>query len=153
MSKWVKGKLFMTDEELRGRIIKLKDFVWCKAITADDHSDYEEMFFESYDALERALIIICEKKTLENRLKHLLQSEAVRMYDEKDPKNPSSYTRDIAELDHLVFDSMREEKTAHWDINIDGYYPFCSHCGEAVERMSPHCPNCGAKMTTRRHGE
>lgn len=94
-----------------------------------------------------------EISTLEKRLKHLLQSEAVRMYDEKDPKNPSSYTRDIAELDHLVFDSKREEKTAHWDINTDGYYPFCSHCGEAAERMSPHCPNCGAKMVTRRHGE
>ena len=45
------------------------------------------------------------------------------------------------------------EKTAHWDINTDGYYPFCSHCGEAAERMSPHCPNCGYRMTTRRHGE
>ena len=45
------------------------------------------------------------------------------------------------------------EKTAHWDINIDGYYPFCSHCGEATQHMSPFCPNCGAKMTTRRHGE
>ena len=90
---------------------------------------------------------------VEGRLKHLLQSEAVRMYDEKDPKNPSSYARDIAELDHLVFDSKREEKTAHWDINVDGYHPFCSHCGEATQHMSPHCPNCGYRMTTRRHGE
>ena len=43
------------------------------------------------------------------------------------------------------------EKTAHWDINTDGFYPFCSHCGEAAQRMTPHCPNCGAKMITRRH--
>lgn len=44
-----------------------------------------------------------------------------------------------------------EEKTAHWDINTDGYYPFCSHCGEAAQHMSPFCSNCGAKMVTRRH--
>lgn len=45
------------------------------------------------------------------------------------------------------------EKTAHWDINTDGFYPFCSHCGEAAQHMTPHCPNCGAKMITRRHEE
>ena len=44
------------------------------------------------------------------------------------------------------------EKTAHWDINVDGYYPFCSHCGEATQHMSPFCPNCGYRMTTRKHG-
>ena len=43
------------------------------------------------------------------------------------------------------------EKIAHWDINTDGYYPFCSHCGEATQHMSPYCSNCGAKMMTRRH--
>lgn len=90
--------------------------------------------------------------TLENRLKYLLQSEAVRMYDEKDPRS-HNYKRDILELDHLVFDSKREEKTAHWDINIDGYYPFCSHCCEATQYMSPYCPNCGRKMVTRRYEE
>lgn len=94
-----------------------------------------------------------ERETLENRLKHLLQSNAVRLYDEIDPTDSGCYKRDISELDHLVFDSKREEKTAHWDINTDGFYPFCSHCGEAAQHMTPHCPNCGAKMTTRRHGE
>lgn len=95
-----------------------------------------------------------EISALESRLKHLLQSEAVRLYDEFDPTISGGYKRDISELDHLVFDSKREEKedkTAHWDICCDGFYPFCSHCGEAAERMSPHCPNCGAKMVTRRH--
>lgn len=94
-----------------------------------------------------------ERETLEKRLKHLLQSEAVRLYDETDPMVSGGYKRNISELDHLVFDSKREEKTAHWDINTDGFYPFCSHCGEAAQHMTPHCPNCGAKMITRRHGE
>lgn len=43
------------------------------------------------------------------------------------------------------------ERVAHWDICCDGYYPFCSHCGEAAQHMSPFCPNCGRKMITRRH--
>jgi hypothetical protein len=97
-----------------------------------------------------------EISALESRLKHLLQSDAVRLYDEFDPTILGGYTRDISELDHLVFDSKREEseeKTAHWDINCDGYYPFCSHCGEATQHMSPYCSNCGAKMVTRRHEE
>lgn len=89
--------------------------------------------------------------TLKSRLRHLLQSDVVRLYDEFDPTISGGYKRDIAELDHLVFDSKREEKTAHWDINVDGYYPFCSYCCKAAERMSPHCPNCGRKMITRRH--
>ena len=41
------------------------------------------------------------------------------------------------------------EKIAHWDINCDGYYPFCSNCGESALKMSPYCPNCGCKMVTR----
>lgn len=49
--------------------------------------------------------------------------------------------------------NTRAEKTAHWDINTDGFYPFCSHCGEAAQHMTPHCPNCGAKMITRRHDD
>lgn len=82
---------------------------------------------------------------LEKRLKHLLQSEVVRMYDEVDPKNPNKHTRDITELDHSVFDGKREDKTAHW------FYPYCSNCKEEPPggKLSPYCPNCGAEMTTR----
>lgn len=97
-----------------------------------------------------------EISALESRLKHLLQSDAVRLYDEFDPTISGGYTRDISELDHLVFDSKREEseeKTAHWDICCDGFYPFCSHCGEAAQHMTRFCPNCGRKMITRRHEE
>lgn len=62
---------------------------------------------------------------------------------------PISHVEQIVEEEpNLLFG---KEKTAHWDINTDGYYPFCSHCGEATQRMSPYCSNCGAKMVTRRH--
>lgn len=44
-----------------------------------------------------------------------------------------------------------EDKTAHWDINCDGYYPYCSNCKEEPQggKLSPYCPNCGAEMVTR----
>lgn len=44
-----------------------------------------------------------------------------------------------------------EPKTAHWDINCDGYYPYCSNCKEEPQggKLSPYCPNCGAEMVTR----
>lgn len=149
-AKWFEGKVLMSDEELKTRIIKLTNFVGVEFINAEYHSEHEAEFSDYYEALRRTLDILDEKKTIENRLKHLLQSEVVRLYDEFDP-TISDYTRDISELDHLVFDSKREEKTAHWDISCDGFYPFCSHCGEATKHMSPFCPNCGRKMITRGH--
>ena len=153
---WIKGKVYLTDTEFTERIVYLKNYMWARFIRADIDSEEQKLFDELYDALQLALDTWnarAEVPALENRLKHLLKSEVVRMYDERDPKNPGSYARDIAELDHLIFDSKHTEKTAHWDINTDGFYPFCSHCGEAAQHMTPHCPNCGAKMITRRHDE
>ena len=42
------------------------------------------------------------------------------------------------------------EDTAHWIICCDGYYPFCSVCGEEPpgREMSRFCPNCGRRMVT-----
>lgn len=75
------------------------------------------------------------------------RSLSVNVFDGEPDKR---YDKDIEAL-KIARDAIG--KTAHWDINVDGYYPYCSHCGEAAQRMSPFCPNCGAKMTTRRHGE
>ena len=35
---------------------------------------------------------------------------------------------------------------AKWEINSDGYYPYCSDCGFEPEKISLYCPNCGKKM-------
>ena len=44
----------------------------------------------------------------------------------------------IAELHH-----------GEWKINCDGYYPYCSECGNEPTRneMTNYCSQCGAKMS------
>lgn len=43
-----------------------------------------------------------------------------------------------------------EESMKHgrWEINCDGYYPYCSNCKNEPQgrEMTLYCPNCGAKM-------
>jgi Zn finger protein HypA/HybF involved in hydrogenase expression len=39
-------------------------------------------------------------------------------------------------------------KHGEWKICCDGWYPYCSECGEEskVNNMTNYCPNCGADM-------
>jgi hypothetical protein len=41
-----------------------------------------------------------------------------------------------------------EVKRGNWEINCDGYYPYCSNCMTEPKSgvMSKYCPECGAKM-------
>lgn len=43
---------------------------------------------------------------------------------------------------------VRPERHGEWKINPDGYYPYCTECGEEPQggEMTKWCPNCGAKM-------
>ena len=42
------------------------------------------------------------------------------------------------------------EETANWDINCDGFYPFCSNCKRTptAHNLTRYCPNCGRRMVT-----
>lgn len=42
----------------------------------------------------------------------------------------------------------KQEIHAHWEINSDGYYPYCSNCKTEPKgrEMTDYCPNCGARM-------
>ena len=47
-----------------------------------------------------------------------------------------------------------EVKHGEWRISWEGWYPYCSCCGEEPafptsplrEQLTPYCANCGAKM-------
>lgn len=43
-----------------------------------------------------------------------------------------------------------KRKRAHWKINSDGYYPYCSNCGYEPDTMTDYCGSCGYDM---REGE
>lgn len=49
---------------------------------------------------------------------------------------------------------VEQEIHAHWEINPDGYYPYCSNCKTEPKgrEMTDYCPNCGAKMNRGRKG-
>lgn len=51
-----------------------------------------------------------------------------------------------AELETTL--EAEQENHAHWEINPDGYYPYCSNCKTEPKgrEMTDYCPNCGAKM-------
>ena len=45
-------------------------------------------------------------------------------------------------------------KHARWEINCDGYYPYCSNCKNEPQgrEMTLFCPNCGARMDGDNNG-
>lgn len=70
-----------------------------------------------------------------------------------DAENANLYRRDIDALLIGISAIKQVEKvnTAHWDINCDGFYPFCSNCKKTprAHDLTRYCPYCGAKMITR----
>ena len=43
---------------------------------------------------------------------------------------------------------LDSEPEMRWQINSDGYYPYCPKCGEEPKsgEMTDRCPNCGVKL-------
>ena len=54
----------------------------------------------------------------------------------------------LAEQKDSETDTDNYGKRAHWLINSDGYYPYCSACMAEPENgeMTDYCPSCGARM-------
>lgn len=51
-------------------------------------------------------------------------------------------------IDECPTIESKQEIHAHWEINSDGYYPYCSNCKTEPKgrEMTDYCPNCGARM-------
>lgn len=63
--------------------------------------------------------------------------------------------RDSADYD-LLIDYINKStlvRQARWDINCDGYYPYCTYCNYEPPRglwgssLPQFCPGCGAELT------
>jgi hypothetical protein len=91
-----------------------------------------------------------------------LEAEAVssdkyiREYD--DSKVQKAYNQALWKAYNIVKEMVCEtnnpqpEHESHWIISSDGYYPYCSECGEEPQdgEMAEFCPNCLAKMSNPR---
>lgn len=60
---------------------------------------------------------------------------------------------DSNDISRFPISDVAEVRHGKWNINCDGYYPYCSECGYEPEKpcfhkdnRTPYCPNCGAKM-------
>lgn len=52
-----------------------------------------------------------------------------------------------AEVERFKYSDHRTH--ANWRICSDGYYPYCEACAYEPPReakLTPYCPNCGARM-------
>lgn len=86
-----------------------------------------------------------EHELLVRRLEHLLESDYIRSFDEKDIMT-GKYKRDIRDAD-------RENHSGRW-INESHGYRNCSECGcehpildaNGFHLDDRYCPDCGAKM-------
>lgn len=49
---------------------------------------------------------------------------------------------------HPKITNIETKTEAKWDINCDGYYPYCTNCQSEPrgKKISPYCGECGAKM-------
>lgn len=88
-------------------------------------------------------------KEAAEQLRDLIQDRKSHIKYERDT---DIYKRDIEALQLGINAIEQAEKgeTANWVICCDGYYPFCSVCGEEPpgRKMSRYCPNCGRRMVT-----
>ena len=85
-----------------------------------------------------------------NQLRDLIRDRKSRIMIEE---YTDIYRRDIDALEIGVsaIDRVNNIKSAHWDINCDGFYPFCSNCKKTptAHNLTRYCSYCGAKMVMR----
>jgi hypothetical protein len=73
--------------------------------------------------------------------------------------NESNPLTSLDELINRIFTLPSEDVApvvrGEWKINPDGWYPYCSNCGNEPKNgvMSDYCPDCGAYMKGETNAE
>ena len=92
-----------------------------------DQAYWWTIFSKVVDRVPTAEVV--EKKffdCIERRLKHLLQSKFIALFDAHKPRS-DDYARDIEEADKIAFNSIPAEKT-------DTLFKYCPFCGKQLTR-------------------
>lgn len=77
---------------------------------------------------------------------------------ESDIYYPSSLGIPEEDIEDIINDipaaDVQEVRHGKWEIDCNGYYPYCSNCKEEPDSgvMSDYCPNCGARMDGEENG-
>lgn len=68
--------------------------------------------------------------------------------EDRDTQFERGYTRALKNMLTTVLYNNQLNVRAHWIVNSDGYYPYCSNCKTEPEngKMTKFCPECGAIM-------
>ena len=69
---------------------------------------------------------------------------SITFFEGEDPEEVMKRIDAFVDLTHDIAQSGHGK----WNINPDGYYPYCSCCKQEPKggAMTDYCPNCGAKM-------
>ena len=89
------------------------------------------------DATERVYIKDDKEDVFCYTFDDILKNSTVTVFNEND----SGVTITSSEVSMI--------KEAKWEINCDGYYPYCTNCNNEPKSglMTQYCPSCGAKMS------
>lgn len=93
--------------------------------------------------------IVKEKSMQEiNKMSYETMQECIKMINFDTAVKYYQEGKQLCEAMETVqkWSDENSEPLAKWEINSDGYYPYCSDCGFEPKKISLYCPNCGKKM-------
>jgi Zn finger protein HypA/HybF involved in hydrogenase expression len=69
---------------------------------------------------------------------------SIKFFEGENPEEVMKHIDAFVDMTHDIAQSSHGK----WNINSDGYYPYCSCCKEEPPSgiMTKYCPNCGARM-------
>ena len=122
------------DTELNPEVF---DVVWCDGVLAGSIGGFLKQIIKTG---KHSVVHTCYKNGTKDYACHPAQIYGVvlRVMDEK--RNTVWERQPVTDVVEVVH--------SKWEINSDGYYPFCKHCNHEPKNgvMSNYCPDCGAKM-------
>ena len=73
---------------------------------------------------------------------------SIKFFEGENPEEVMKHIDAFVDMTHDIAQSSHGK----WNINPDGYYPYCSCCKQEPKDgvMTKYCPNCGAIMDLKK---